>query len=392
MQIKQYTAILHYKRRELYTKSQASIEYLTTYGLIIVVIAAALSILYALGIFSPPNYIQTAVNGFPNFGVQAQCIQGGALQMQITNTLDRQVNITEVNATDSISGKSSNTQKDYILLDPGQSSSYYVLNVCPTSTGSQYSISATITYDQIGLIEPGPYFSTGTILGRSSTERQQQVASFNPNLHSYVLVHSSSSLNITGSMTVVAWYYLVGAIGNYIEGLVWKCEALFPGGNGPAGGYNLALGWTTSYDFEDGPQNSSGWTTGASGSDTGRWIQLVGIKSGGTNTLQLYFNGIANGPNSAATWPLTDSVENLTIGASESPSLGSFFNGSISNVQIYNTALSNAQVQQLYSEGLGGAPIADAGLVGWWPLDGNANDYSGNNNNGVATNVNWVSP
>ena len=41
---------------------------------------------------------------------------------------------------------------------------------------------------------------------------------------------------------------------------------------------------------------------------------------------------------------------------------------------------------------MGGAPIAGAGLVDWWPLDGNANDYSGNGNNGVATNVQWVSP
>ena len=34
-------------------------------------------------------------------------------------------------------------------------------------------------------------------------------------------------------------------------------------------------------------------------------------------------------------------------------------------------------------------------LVGWWPLNGNANDYSGNNNNGVPTGViytnNWYS-
>ena len=26
-------------------------------------------------------------------------------------------------------------------------------------------------------------------------------------------------------------------------------------------------------------------------------------------------------------------------------------------------------------------------LAGWWPLNGNANDYSGNLNNGVATSI-----
>ena len=68
------------------------------------------------------------------------------------------------------------------------------------------------------------------------------------------------------------------------------------------------------------------------------------------------------------------------------------FNGSLANVEIYSSVLSNSQISSLYSEGLGGAPIPNAGLVGWWPLNGNANDYSGNNNNGVATNVQWVSP
>ena len=80
------------------------------------------------------------------------------------------------------------------------------------------------------------------------------------------------------------------------------------------------------------------------------------------------------------------------IGAAGTNGAFGKFNGSISDVQVYNTALSRSQINKLYSEGLGGAPISNAGLVGWWTLDGNANDYSGNNNNGVATNVQWVSP
>ncbi|MEM3781909.1 MAG: hypothetical protein QXT43_03045, partial [Candidatus Micrarchaeaceae archaeon] len=41
--------------------------------------------------------------------------------------------------------------------------------------------------------------------------------------------------------------------------------------------------------------------------------------------------------------------------------------------------------------GIGGAPINLQNLVGWWPLNGNANDYSGNGNNGVPSNVVFVS-
>ncbi len=368
-------------------------EYLIVYAMAITIIVLVAAIFFYSGIFSASNYAPSnSVSGFTGFSVTQECIAGGALEMAITNENSYPVEITRINTTSSITSNLTVSDPFSIILQSQQSQLFFVPFSCASISSLRYSSSVTIAYITGSSIN-GTQYSSGTLSGLTlSNSTPATVASFNPNQHSYVLVHSSSSLNITGSITVVAWYYLVGALGNYIEGLVWKCETLFPGGNGPAGGYNLALGWATGYDFEDGPQNSSGWTSGASGSDTGRWIQLVGIKSGGTNTLQLYFNGIANGPNSAATWPLTDSVENLTIGASESPSLGSFFNGSISNVQIYNTALSNAQVQQLYSEGLSGAPLPNTGLVAWWPLNGNANDFSGNGNNGITTNVSWVSP
>ena len=64
-----------------------------------------------------------------------------------------------------------------------------------------------------------------------------------------------------------------------------------------------------------------------------------------------------------------------------------YLNGSMANVQIYSTALSANQVQTLYQGGISGPPVTSSGLAGWWPLNGNSNDYSGNGNNGTATNV-----
>jgi hypothetical protein len=69
---------------------------------------------------------------------------------------------------------------------------------------------------------------------------------------------------------------------------------------------------------------------------------------------------------------------------------GSYFNGLIANVQIYNTALTPQEIQYLYQQGLGGGPVRLQNLVGWWPLNGDANDYSGNNNHGTIYNVNFV--
>jgi len=68
------------------------------------------------------------------------------------------------------------------------------------------------------------------------------------------------------------------------------------------------------------------------------------------------------------------------------------FNGYIANVQLYNSSLSANEIQALYLEGIGGAPIDLQNLAAWWPLNGNADDYSGNDNNGVPTaNATFVS-
>ncbi len=66
------------------------------------------------------------------------------------------------------------------------------------------------------------------------------------------------------------------------------------------------------------------------------------------------------------------------------------FNGTISNLQLYNVSLSQSDIMQIYDEGIGGAPIALQNLAGWWPLNGNANDYSGINNNGNSINVQYI--
>ena len=68
---------------------------------------------------------------------------------------------------------------------------------------------------------------------------------------------------------------------------------------------------------------------------------------------------------------------------------GYFFHGLISNVQAYNTSLSASEIQALYQEGIGGAPISPAYVVGWWPLNGGTNDYSGNGNTGIPFSISY---
>lgn len=76
----------------------------------------------------------------------------------------------------------------------------------------------------------------------------------------------------------------------------------------------------------------------------------------------------------------------LAICTSCSP-LSDAYNGLLSNVQLYNSSLSGNDLKSLYLEGIGGAPISLQFLSAWYPLNGGANDYSGNNYDGTINNV-----
>ena len=115
-----------------------------------------------------------------------------------------------------------------------------------------------------------------------------------------------------------------------------------------------------------------------------RWHYLaVTFSSTGANTITFYLDGKYDGSGSGALF--VPQATQFYIGTDRLT--GAFFSGSIANVQVYNTSLSTNEIQAIYQEGIGGVPLDLNNLVGWWPLNGNANDYSGNQNNGVPGNV-----
>ena len=59
-------------------------------------------------------------------------------------------------------------------------------------------------------------------------------------------------------------------------------------------------------------------------------------------------------------------------------------------MQLYNESLTSNQIASLYSEGKYGIPNQSAALIGWWPLEGDANDYSGSGYTGYALNVTYL--
>ena len=113
------------------------------------------------------------------------------------------------------------------------------------------------------------------------------------------------------------------------------------------------------------------------------WHYIIFVRNG--NSGYIYIDGKLNNQTTARAATIYASYT-FGFGANYRDS-NSYFNGSIANVQIYSTALTPQQIQQLYSQGINSPPIPNAGLVGWWPLQGNANDYSPYNNFGTPYNV-----
>ncbi|MGC8669551.1 MAG: LamG-like jellyroll fold domain-containing protein [Candidatus Micrarchaeia archaeon] len=106
----------------------------------------------------------------------------------------------------------------------------------------------------------------------------------------------------------------------------------------------------------------------------GEWYLITGVWNGNNNTLELYLDGalVAKGPGNGT----TQAYMNLyNIGGPYS-TINSF-DGLISNVQLYNRALSQNQVYGLYNAGIESLPIMNE-LIGWWPLLGTPNDAIAN--------------
>jgi hypothetical protein len=215
--------------------------------------------------------------------------------------------------------------------------------------------------------------------------KPQYVAGFNGG-SSYVDTGNGGSFNIINAITVVAWINPASFSSNrYI--ISNDRDSLTPTGGWGflAGGtsYNLVL-WLTPAGVE--------YYGSGSIYATNQWQQAV-FTFDGTHII-IYKNGVQQFSTTILANTLQSPSQNTRIGVLAWGPMY-YFNGIISNVQIYNTSLSASEVQALYVEGIGGTPIVLQNLVGWWPLNGDTNDYSGNGNNGVpyilAMNSTWVS-
>ncbi|MGA3020403.1 MAG: LamG domain-containing protein [Candidatus Micrarchaeales archaeon] len=117
----------------------------------------------------------------------------------------------------------------------------------------------------------------------------------------------------------------------------------------------------------------------------GKWYHVLLMYDG--NIATFYINDVYEGQKIVGVRKTT--ILPFSIGAMSDPD--NYWNGAIANVQIYSTSLPATDIKTLYIEGIGGAPPFLQNIIGWWPLNGDTNDYSGNSNNGAPTGISYTS-
>jgi Concanavalin A-like lectin/glucanases superfamily len=184
--------------------------------------------------------------------------------------------------------------------------------------------------------------------------------------NSQITIPSSGYLNFTNQFTISAWVYA----------------------NSSSSSQDV-ISRQSSYIF---PETTSGWSQvglntyigslSANYPGLNSWTYVVATYNGiSTN---IYVNGkLASTSSQSGNVATNNNI--LIVGAG--PASTNWFSGDVSNLQLYNASLSANQITAQYYKGIGGPPTLLQNLAGWWPLNGDFNDYSGNADNGAATNI-----
>lgn len=269
----------------------------------------------------------------------------------------------------------------HILILGNTLSTYNIQNLVDAATSGYYFASPlTPSYldrGQASLTRQNP---NGIF---SFSSYSLQAGSFN-GVSSYIQVPNSISINFLGGWTLSAWVNLnsVGTQHSVLEKYDWVPSL-------SVGGYVLRVGADNKvYTYVVNGQTSQ-QAVSATSLSANTWYDIVSTFDN-NGILRVYINGALSGSNTVSLNSMPSSTT-LKIGA-RGNDLGSPFNGMIADVQVYNKSLTPQQVGQLYQAGINGVPPTNSGLSGWWPLNGNANDYSGQLNNGVPVNVVYTLP
>jgi hypothetical protein len=221
----------------------------------------------------------------------------------------------------------------------------------------------------------------GATLSSDRNDSGDAAYSFSDQSIQYIEVANSTSLNNIQSLTISLWCNLLSHTdyNHYVNKsdqnpVTQSGNYQFVFANSETGVYFYYNDWPNVFQTNYLPELN-------------QWTHLViTYEYGNLNTCNFYAN--SNLIDSfTTTGPLPFTMEDIQIGGYSTENYNTT-NGKLDDIAIYNRALTEQEIQNLYT-GTTPPPCVSLpsnlqqGLVGYWPFCGNANDESGNGNDGV---------
>jgi len=236
---------------------------------------------------------------------------------------------------------------------------WYKLNAADTFNGTNWTIK-----DYAGS-------SNGTSVGMDSSNLVvsdlQHTSGYSPYALSFaaddsIEIPTNTNLEITGNITISAWIKSSSSSTNSTKIINKR--------NASSSNFDFFLDTGGSkLKFFDGTNNIASDIT----ITLGIWNHVaITIQSAVTNGSNFYINGNGQATN-LPTFTIASNTAPLVIGANFTRN-GTFFNGDISNVSIFNYNLSPAEITEIYNQGVPSNLNTFSGTapVGWWQLGSNS--------------------
>ncbi|MDP3901177.1 MAG: LamG-like jellyroll fold domain-containing protein [bacterium] len=210
--------------------------------------------------------------------------------------------------------------------------------------------SGTTAYDNAG------YSNNGTLTGGPTWKTESECGlglgsclDFNGTT-AYINAGNSSTLDLTDQFTVSAWVYARTGPASQGRTVASRYKYL----TGLDTGWNFGAVWTTpdfSFQVHDGAGNNKYATySNYYVTQLNQWNHMVAVYKA-SQYIELYMNGQRVANSTTVIPVISYTLSNpVTIGR-RSGDAQSYFDGMIDDVAIYASALTTAEIQQLYAEG-----------------------------------------
>ncbi|MFG1954733.1 LamG-like jellyroll fold domain-containing protein [Micromonospora sp. NPDC048830] len=276
-------------------------------------------------------------------------VDPNGLKRTTTLTYDADDNVVSSVSTDGANGNTVTGTSEAMYDNAGRAvaeTTYPSTDLTPIARWKLAETSGTKAADSAG---NNPMTGTSGITW--STERGGSAVFNGTNTR---LTSTGPGVDTNRSFTVAAWLNLADTTRTY------KAVGAAGAQQSP---FDLRYDDTGKWKFvmrtADVADASSPGATSTSTPAVNTWTHLVGVYDAPTKTMRLYVNGVQEGSNTVSGTFSTAGPVEIGVGRWNG-SRGNYFNGKISDVQLYQKALSATEIGQLRA---GTAPAADAQVI-----------------------------